>query len=403
MMLHLLKDKQIAPVLIVLPLFLLFSTLISPGFATFGDSGGLSNLTIGLIIAIFGIGRLIADFFTSPMADIRGERFVLVVSSGLVAVASFVMAIDVSDTSMLVGRAIQGIGSGMFMTAALIFVARVASPADRANAFALYQTSILIGAIIGPAVGGVIIAFAGIAGVLMTIGVMSLMVTAVVLTLFDRGGPIEQAGTGKTSHFIALKEFSSLERPLVLSALAVNFMLFLTRTTVLWFIVPTILHRNLGAGPMTIGLLLGICAVANMAGSIVSGKIVRTYGSERTLVVSSLACGLGIATCQAQLSIAGMVAPLSLLGVGTGLLGTSVSTLVIERWPAFNISTMMASMRTSGDVGYLTGPILIGLSLDYNVIDPAMSLVVIGVAVALTIVPWITTTTPSTNLGGKEP
>ena len=74
-------------------------------------------------------------------------------------------ALAVDFTSLLVWRFLQGVGSGVYLTASLAAMADISPPNRRAMNMALYQSSLQLGASFGPAVGGFAAHYFGFASV----------------------------------------------------------------------------------------------------------------------------------------------------------------------------------------------------------------------------------------------
>ncbi|MFC4908261.1 MFS transporter [Actinomadura gamaensis] len=98
-------------------------------------------------------------------------------------------------------------------------------------------------------------------------------------------------------------------------------------------LIPLYMVRSLGRGPSTVGLVLAVGGAGLVAGSLGAGPAVRRFGYGRTIVVSAVTSGIGLAL----LPLASGRAALPLLVGGQLLFGLSV--------PLFNIAQV--SLRQS--------------------------------------------------------
>ena len=130
--------------------------IVAPTIPLFGRSFGVSAFAASTVISIFALMRVVSAPFAARFIDRIGERFTL--SAGLIMVSVSSALSGLADTfgQLLFMRAAGGLGSSMFTVSAMSLVVRMAPRELRARAVGLYQSGFLIGALFGPAIGGVV-------------------------------------------------------------------------------------------------------------------------------------------------------------------------------------------------------------------------------------------------------
>ena len=106
------------------------------------------------MISAFAFMRLVSALGSGRLVNRIGERLVLAVGIGIVAVSSALAGLAQSYTQLLLLRGVGGIGSAMFTVSAISLLLRVVDADQRGRATGMWQSGFLIGAIAGPAIGG---------------------------------------------------------------------------------------------------------------------------------------------------------------------------------------------------------------------------------------------------------
>ncbi|WP_435348582.1 MFS transporter [Haloarchaeobius sp. HRN-SO-5] len=147
----------------------------------YGDSFGVSNLTIGLLFAVFSLPKSIISPLVGLLADRMGHRRNIVASGfvlagllyGLVPVLGLV-------TAFLAIRFLLGGLDAAIRPTAQTLVSEVGGDDGRGQSFGLYSSFRTFGTVVGPVVAGVLIAVSGFLASFAVTG--ALFVAAGVLT-----------------------------------------------------------------------------------------------------------------------------------------------------------------------------------------------------------------------------
>ena len=130
--------------------------LATPILPLYAQSFGLNAAAVGSLITVFGVARILINIPAGHWSERFGRRKLLILGPLITAAGSFGFAVATSFPQLLVWRVLQGVGSAVLTTAAMVALADLSAPGNRGRIMSLYQGSLLLGAGAGPALGGVI-------------------------------------------------------------------------------------------------------------------------------------------------------------------------------------------------------------------------------------------------------
>ncbi len=128
--------------------------VVAPAIPVYAREFGVGRTAAGAVISAFAFMRLVSALSSGRLVNRIGERLVLALGIGIVAVSSALAGLAQSYTQLLLLRGVGGIGSAMFTVSAMSLLLRVVDADQRGRATGMWQSGFLIGAIAGPAIGG---------------------------------------------------------------------------------------------------------------------------------------------------------------------------------------------------------------------------------------------------------
>lgn len=117
----------------------------------------LSSVDIGLITSGSLYGALIGSVLAFNVADLLGRRRELIVASVLYLVGALVTALTPDLVIMVVGRLVYGIGIGLTMHAAPMYIAETAPSQIRGQLISLKEFFIVLGMVGGYTIGSLLV------------------------------------------------------------------------------------------------------------------------------------------------------------------------------------------------------------------------------------------------------
>jgi MFS family permease len=117
---------------------------------------GLSFAGVGLLGAAFGVARLALDLPAGVLLERIGATGVLHAGLGLIVVGTTLTASASSLPTLLLARGLTGLGSGMSMVVALIYLMRAGAPEQRTRRGNMLESALIAGQSISAYLAGAI-------------------------------------------------------------------------------------------------------------------------------------------------------------------------------------------------------------------------------------------------------
>ena len=336
--------------------------MLAPVLSLYAKSFGVAEWAVGLLITVFGVGRLLMDLPAGLIAERYGRRLLVWLGPGVVGIASLGAALSDDFWLLVVFRFVQGLGSGAYMTVASVVCADLAAPGQRGRIMALYQTALLVGAGLGPVVGGLLAQHFGYQSPFWLSLAIGMSAATYAFFCFDE---TKRPSQGGAHHDHSFRSFLPLlSRPAIAVGLLVNFGVFMTRAAGQWQFLPLAANQRFGFDPGSIGMAITTMTLANLAVLPFTGRLVDRFGTVRCVVGASFltvaALALAALGAQSWMFWAAMI----VLGVATGLQGPAIATYAVDHAPDGRFGPAMGLLRFAGDVGFVVGPLALGAAVD---------------------------------------
>jgi MFS family permease len=362
-------DRRVLLVTVAVFIIMLGVGIVSPILPAYIESFGASHATAGLVIAGFGMARLLFDLPAGQWADVWGRK-PLMVTGLLLSSGAGVLAALATDLTFLFGtRVVQGVGAAIFATAANAYVADIAPPTERGRYMGQFQAGFFLGTATGPALGGFLVDLGGIALPFWVLTALSLASAGFAW----RFVPAYEAGA-RSTRFQRREIFEALARP------------FRSRVGLLVAFVSVVLFM-MTAGIRLTGIpLLG---AVNFIGTATLGGMSDRLGRRRTLIIGFVAAAGAIALFPLGSSLLTATLLAVGFGVGTSVLIPAQGALAVDLAHPAHRGVTLAAYRLFNDLGLTLGPILVGLLADLGGIGlgfVGMAIVCLGVALFAVVV-----------------
>ncbi len=132
------------------------ATIVATAMPTIvGKLGGFSHFT--WVFSIFMLTQAATVAIYGKLADLYGRKPVFALGAGLFIIGSALCGFSHSMTQLIIFRAIQGLGAGSVLPIAMTIVGDLYPGKERAKVQGLLSSMWAIAAIVGPALGGIIV------------------------------------------------------------------------------------------------------------------------------------------------------------------------------------------------------------------------------------------------------
>ena len=334
--------------------------IVAPAIPVFAREFGVGRTAAGAVISAFALMRFVSAFAGGQLVDRLGERRVLAVGIGIVAVSSALAGLSGSYWQLLVLRGVGGIGSAMFTVAAVSLLLRVVDADQRGRATGLFQGGFLIGGIAGPAFGGLLtglsvrIPFFVYAGTLAVAG-------TVAMAYLSRATPATGAAGDerpqRTSLPTALR--SRAYRAALITNVGTGWALFGVRSS----LVPLFVVEGLRRGPVWTGVGFVLGSVAQAGLLLPAGRLTDRRGRKPAMVLGGALATGSMLLLALSATVPAYLVSMAVFGVGAAFLGVAPAAVVGDTVQGRG-GSVVAAFQMASDLGAIVGPLAAGWLAD---------------------------------------
>ena len=360
---------------------------VMPVLALYARSFDVGQSAIGLAIAIYGLARFLIAVPAGQLADRAGRRGALALGGLVTAAGNLLCAWAPTYPAFIAARFIAGAGAGLVMITGQIVLADITTPANRGRAMAVYQGVFLFAVGIGPLLGGVLaersglaapfVVYAGAGVLAATLGWLRIPETK------DHGRTEWSATAAALPPFAAQIRLLTGRRGFVLVSL-ISFVGAVARTGALFNIIPVLARERLALTTDRLGVGLALASLVGLAFTYPSGVLVDRYGRKVVIVPATLMSGVALTMFLVAPSYAWFLAACVVWSMASGVSGAAPAAYAADVAPSGMNAAAMSAYRMLSDLGYVVGPIVLGIVTDLLGADAALGgTAVMMVAVAV--------------------
>ncbi len=321
---------------------------------------------IGMTIAIYGLARFLLSVPGGQLADLAGRRTVLALGGTLTATGSLLCALAPTYLAFLGARFVAGAGAALTLTACQIVLADISPPDRRGRVMATFSGVFAFSVGAGPLPGGLLAAHVDLAAPFYAFAALAALgaVFGWFMVPETKGMRTPRAPSGKPPPpFSAQLRILIAQRGFLLLCL-VSFCSFFARTGGLFNIIPVLGQERLALSTDQIGLGLGIVSIVGLVLAYPSGWLADRFGRKPVIVPSTLFNGLAFILFILAPSYPWFLAGCFAWAIAAGLSGAAPSAYLADIAPPGMNAAAMGSYRMLAELGYVIGPLLIGLIAD---------------------------------------
>lgn len=371
--------------------------LVAPVLPQFARSFDVSVAAASAVISAFALMRLLFAPAGGALVTRLGERPVYLTGLVVVAVSTGAAGLAQSYVQLLVLRGLGGIGSTMFTVSAMGLIVRLAPPAARGRASALYGTAFLLGSIGGPVLGG-LLAELGLRVPFFVYAVSLLLAAGVVAALLPATArPADDADAA-----VPMSLAEALRVPAYRAALVSGFSNGWTNFGVRVALLPLFAAAALDAGPRASGAALAVFAVGDVVALRLAGPLTDSVGRKPLVLTGLVVNGAFTAALGLSDQIWLVLAVSAIAGAGAGLLTPAQqATLADVVGNERSGGKVVAAFQMAQDAGAILGPVLAGLLAD--VAGYGAAFVLSGGLMVLGVVAWAGAPETLPGRAGRRP
>ncbi|MDA8272930.1 MAG: MFS transporter [Deltaproteobacteria bacterium] len=352
------------------------NTVVLPLYA---KSLGASIITIGLIIASFGVARILINIPISMISKRLNKGFIHI---GILLI--FLGALGYYFSSfyqeLFLFRFMEGFGSGIINTSSMIMLTKhLYKNEQRGKVLSRYMIARRLSMGSAPFLGAVIAYKFNDKAAFLLYGVV--MFVALLVALYNKNflkgiyngidlsaekakqdiSKIkEKIGGGKYKKYLRL--FYNLNF-IILCFLTFSF--FFSRIGSRRELVPLVGVSIMRLNKANIGLLISIAAVIGVILTYYSDRIIKLMGIKKSIVISFIIAAVGVLSFIIFKNLFTFGASIILLSAGGGFSGPARNLYLMDSVDKTHYDEAIGVYRTLSDMGFVLGPFVLGAVFDY--------------------------------------
>lgn len=377
--------------------------MLVPVLPRYAESLGASATLVGLLLAGFGVARLLVTLPAVWLGRRLGQRRVLVGSSVLTVPFAALCAVALGFWPLAVFCLAEGVLAATYAAVGTVAVVGDASPRRRGRSFASYQVAGLLGASLGPLAGGLIGQQLGLRApfifyAALAAGTAWWLHTGVDWTPTEAAGPPD---AGKETE--GGPAWRLLVAPGLLTLWLLVFVMVFTRTGVQLVAVPLLGAERLGLGPRAIGVALSLGGLAALVAFYPAGWLADRVRRKWVIAAGALGMAAALVLLAAGSGYAAFIASAILLGGAGSLVGPAPVAYLADAIPIEQQTTGLGLYRTIGDAGAALAPPLLGSLVDSGGFGIALGATAGLLAGAVVLFGWLAAEQRPTASLGRAP
>lgn len=352
--------------------------VVIPVLPVFIRSFKVGYTEVGAVVAAFALARFIVSPFVGKLISWGGERTILAIGIGIVAVSSAMVGLAQTYPEVLILRGAGGIGSAMFSISAMSLLLGTTPPDRRGRAVGFYQGGFLIGGMAGPAIGGLLAVISLRAPFFFYAG--TLLIAGVVGLLFLR--PVSKAVRDDGANAVVAIPFRVvLADERFRAACIANFASGWSSLGVRSALVPILVVELLHKEELWTGIAFAIAAAAQTLALGPAGTFVDKVGRKPAIIGSYAVAAAAMLAIPFAGNIVILIILLSIFGIAAAFMGTAPAASVGDA-AGVKSGQPVAVFSAISDLGAIVGPLVAGALLDAFGYPAAFASAVILLAVA---------------------
>ncbi|MCK2237393.1 MULTISPECIES: MFS transporter [unclassified Crossiella] len=331
--------------------------ILAPALPSYAASFDVGVTAASIVISAFAFMRLAFAPVSGKLVTRFGERPIYLIGILIVALSTGACAFADSYWQLLLFRALGGTGSTMFTVSAVALLVRLSPPHLRGRASGLWGTGFLLGNVIGPIFGGVLVSislklpFLGYAA--------ALVLAAFVAWLFLRRSTLAAPVKNDNGPVLTVRE--ALKHRAYVASLASSFAngwaVFGVRVSLIPLFVSAVLLQQ----PSMAGWAMTVFAVGNAAMLLLAGWLADRQGRKPLVLIGLVISAIGTIWVGFTTSVPMFLASCLVAGLGAGLLNppqnAAVADVIGNRGRG---GPVLAGFQMAADVGAIIGPLAAG-------------------------------------------
>lgn len=319
---------------------------------------GASGFQVGLIIAAFNVARTVLNPVSGRLSDRWGRKPFILLGLFCYATVSVFYVMSTRVESLILVRLLHGSTSVLVVPVALALAADIA-PQQRLGLYmgTLYM-AVMLGLGIGPALGGFIREFFGMAAAFYTMGALAVF-TLIGVAMFLPGDT--RQGTGRAKRPLVPLEHL-LKHRVVQGLFLLRFFIAAGQGSVYTFL--PILALRMQISSSRVGLILGVNIFLIAFLQRAFGNFADRVNPKNMVILGTLVSGVVVPAMPYVDGFYMILLLNMIMGIGNGIAMPGGFVITGHMGQTLGMGSMMGITETGWSLGMIVSPIISGVVMD---------------------------------------
>jgi MFS family permease len=328
---------------------------ITPAFPTIANHFGINIKEIGLLITVFTIPGIFLAPVLGIIADRFGRKAVLIPALLLFSIAGAACAHTNSFHSLLIFRALQGIGAAPLGSLNVTLIGDLFTGNKRASAMGYNASVLSIGTASYPAIGGTLALIDW--HYIFYLPLVALPVAFFAFYTLD--SPKVERSIKSKVYFQSV--YKILRQKSLLSIFMINVLTFIILYGAYLTFLPSFLEEKFGADSFVIGMIMSLMSVTTAIMASQLGFFSKKLSPKSIISISSIFYATALTLLAFSKSWIMVISAIILFGLAHGLFIPTIQTLLAGFATKSERATIMSINSMVLRIGQSLGPITISL------------------------------------------
>ena len=359
--------------------------VIIPILPFYVEQMGAGGTELGLLVASYGVMKLVCGPFWGSLSDRIGRKPVLLIGILGYAITMFWFGLATELWTLFAARILSGILSSATAPTAMAYIGDSTTERERSGGLGILGAAVGLGTIFGPAAGG-LLAGKSLALPFFIAGGMALLALALAALLLP-----ESLSAEARREVAAEREATALAawRHAIFGPLGILFVLTLVSTAGLMIfgnVFGLYALDRFGFGPEEVGVIMMVLGLASAAAQgALAGPLTKRWGEVLVVRAGLAASVLGFGLLLLANEFVTVLLATAFFGATTALQVPALTSLTSQR-STLSQGITMGLNNAFVSLGRIVGPLLGGLLFDVNMSYPYVAgaaIMLVGVAITM--------------------